>query len=165
MQLIPELAKQVQSLTVFQRSPNWIVRKGNRRYTKFEKWMARKLPFVMKLNRALYSATGDHVLFPAIEGRALAKRIVRFMVNSNMNRHIKDPEMRKTLTPDYPIGAKRVLFADDYYPSLTRENVDLVASGVEAMTANGITASDGTQVECDVVVFACLLYTSPSPRD
>ena len=83
------------------------------------------------------------------------------MANSNLRKQIKDPEMRKRLTPDYPIGAKRILFADDYYPSLTRENVELVASGVEAMTANGVTASGGTQTECDVVVFATGFYTNP----
>ena len=161
VQLIPELAKQVKSLTIFQRSPNWIVRKGNRPYTKFEKWVARKLPVTMKMNRGLYSALGDYVLFPAIKGRGLETWIVNRMANSNLRKQIKDPEMRKRLTPDYPIGAKRILFADDYYPSLTRENVELVASGVEAMTANGVPASGGTQTECDVVVFATGFYTNP----
>ena len=115
----------------------------------------------MKMNRGLYSALGDYVLFPAIKGRGLETWIVNRMANSNLRKQIKDPEMRKRLTPDYPIGAKRILFADDYYPSLTRENVELVASGVEAMTANGVTASGGTQTECDVVVFATGFYTNP----
>ena len=161
VQLIPEVAKQAQNLTMFQRSLNWILKKGNRRYKKFEKWIARKLPFTMRLNRGLYAASGDYGLFPAIQGRALQTWGVKFMLNANLRKHIKDPEMRKTLTPDFPIGAKRILFADAYYPALMRDNVDLLASGVKRMTRAGVVASDGTQVDCDVVIFATGFYTNP----
>ena len=161
VQLIPEVAKQAQHLTIFQRSPNWMLDKRNRRYKTFEKWIARKFPFTMKMKRAFIFGSGDYFLFPAIRGRAFQSWIVKLMATANMRKHVKDPDMRKTLTPDFPIGAKRILFADAYYPALMRDNVDLLASGVERMTRDGVVASDGTQIDCDVVIFATGFYTNP----
>ena len=48
-----------------------------------------------------------------------------------------DPALRAKLVPDYPIGAKRVLFNDDYYPTLNRANVRLVTDGVERIEPDG----------------------------
>jgi cation diffusion facilitator CzcD-associated flavoprotein CzcO len=40
----------------------------------------------------------------------------------HLRRQVRDPALRARLVPDYPIGAKRVLFNDDYYPTLNRAN-------------------------------------------
>jgi cation diffusion facilitator CzcD-associated flavoprotein CzcO len=161
VQLIPEVAEQAEHLTIFQRSPNWILRKGNRRYLKIEKWLAKTFPFIMKMNRSAFFAMGDRLLFPGIEGRVFETWILKRMLSFNLKKHIKDPELRKVLTPDYPVGAKRILFADGFYPALLRDDVDLVASGIDRLTEDSVIASNGTQTQADVVIFATGFYTNP----
>lgn len=161
VQLIPHVAKVAKRLTVFQRSPNWILNKGNRRITRIEKWFARTFPLLMKIKRGYSAAQGEYVLFPAIKGARLQSKLLKHQAEAAIKKHIKDPEMQKALTPNYSIGAKRILFIDDYYPALAQDNVDLVTSGIEKMTSNGLVASDGTEVECDVVIFATGFRTNP----
>jgi cation diffusion facilitator CzcD-associated flavoprotein CzcO len=67
---------------------------------------------------------------------------------------VADPELRRKLTPDYPIGCKRVLFADDYYPALMRENVSLVTEGIERIVPEGVVTTDGITHKADVLVYA-----------
>jgi cation diffusion facilitator CzcD-associated flavoprotein CzcO len=67
---------------------------------------------------------------------------------------VADPELRRKLTPDYPIGCKRVLFADDYYPALQLPNVTLETEMIERITSHGIRTRDGVDHALDVLVFA-----------
>jgi cation diffusion facilitator CzcD-associated flavoprotein CzcO len=65
------------------------------------------------------------VLFPAIQGKPMRRWFIKQLCLRNLRRTVKDPELRRKLTPDYPVGAKRVLFGDRYFPALTRDNVTL----------------------------------------
>jgi len=55
--------------------------------------------------------------------------------------------------PDYPIGCKRILFSNDWYPALARDHVEVVTEAVTEITATGVTAADGTHREADVIVW------------
>ncbi len=161
VQLIPEVAKSVKKLSVFQRSPNWIVNKGDKVYSGFDKWLARTFPFTRKLNRATYAAFGEYVLYPAIKGSKWASFLLQKKALFDMKKHIKDPELRKALTPDFPVGAKRILFTDHFYPALAFENVELINSGVDKITADGVLSTDGRFTETDVIVYATGFYSNP----
>ena len=67
---------------------------------------------------------------------------------------MSDPALRKKLTPSYPIGCKRILIVDDFYPTLQRKNVALVTDGIEKITATGVVTKDGVEHACDVIVWA-----------
>ncbi len=71
----------------------------------------------------------------------------------HLRRQVPDPALRARLTPTYTMGCKRVLVSDDYYPALTRSNVDLVTAGIREVTATGIVTADGTHREVDAIVF------------
>ena len=62
-----------------------------------------------------------------------------------------DPELRAKLTPDYPLGCKRVLVSSDFYPAIQRRDVELVTDRIERVTAGGIVTSDGKLRECDTI--------------
>jgi cation diffusion facilitator CzcD-associated flavoprotein CzcO len=66
---------------------------------------------------------------------------------------IADPELRAKLTPDYQIGCKRVLLANDYYPALTRENVEVITDGIAAVRPRSIVSADGTERAVDTIIF------------
>src|SRR5439155_17042327 len=66
---------------------------------------------------------------------------------------VKDPELRRKLTPSYTIGCKRILLSNDYYPAGSKPNVALVTEGIREITPRGIVAGDGTEHEVDVIVW------------
>jgi cation diffusion facilitator CzcD-associated flavoprotein CzcO len=74
----------------------------------------------------------------------------------NLNKSVPDPELRAKLTPSYSIGCKRVLGSDRYYQALQKGNVELIASAVSQVSADGtITAADGsTAADVDAIILA-----------
>lgn len=153
IQFIPQIAPHVQQLFIFQRSANWMVPKFDRAYTEAEKrWLTRS-PILAKLYRWWTWGRYER-LFPIFRrNRFLSKRMERVALD-NMHSHISDPTLREVLTPDYPIGGKRILFSDDYYPTLERDNVEVVANGIERVTEDGIVTSDGQQRQLDALILA-----------
>jgi cation diffusion facilitator CzcD-associated flavoprotein CzcO len=84
----------------------------------------------------------------------LLARLGQQIARRHLRRQVRDPALRAKLVPDYPIGAKRVLFNDDYYPTLSRANVRLVTGGVARIEPEGVRTQDGELVPADVIVFA-----------
>lgn len=154
VQIIPEIAKEVKHLTVFQRTPNWVIPRLDRPITDEEKALMMTAPHVAMMNRDLIYQGADYLFWQAFswtkEGRAAYTRVAL----NHLAEQVPDPELRKKLTPDYPIGCKRVLIADDIYPALTRENVTLETGAIARITPKGIETKDGTKHDVDVIVYA-----------
>ena len=64
-----------------------------------------------------------------------------------------DPELLAKATPDYEIGCKRVLFTSDWYPTLRRDEVELVTAGIERVGTDSILAADGVEREADTIIY------------
>ena len=64
-----------------------------------------------------------------------------------------DPELLAKATPDYEIGCKRVLFTSDWYPTLRRDEVELVTAGIERVGTDSILAADGVEREADAIIY------------
>ncbi|WP_298917691.1 NAD(P)/FAD-dependent oxidoreductase [uncultured Algimonas sp.] len=161
VQLIPELAKTVRTLTVYHRSPNWIIDKSDRPYSALEKRIGKAVPAFAKLYRAAIWAQGEYGLWPAIRGKPLQSRILRKEHETKLaDAFPDDPAMREKLTPDYPIGARRILLSDTYIPALARDNVKVVFDPIERFTQGGIVAG-GVERPHDVVAFATGFVTNP----
>ena len=160
VQVIPAIAPKVRQLTVYGRTPNWIVKKPDRAYTRAEKWLGRRLPWLAKLYRGSLWSLGEFVIWPTIRGNRVTSAALRAQNWWLKRRAIFNPELRKKLTPNYPLGAKRILFSSDYYPALARENVELVTDRIETFTEQGIRAG-GEERPHDVVVFATGFQTNP----
>jgi len=160
-QLIPEVAKIAKHLTVYQRNPNWIINKHDRPYSKFEKWLSGKLPFMAKLYRGGLWCQGEFLIWPVIKGAKLRGALVRKLNALEIKKHVKDPVKRAKLTPDYPVGAKRILLSDKYYPAIGRENVTLETDGIAKIQKAGIETKAGTKHAHDVIVYATGFHTNP----
>lgn len=161
VQFIPKIAPEVKQLTIYQRSPNWILPKVDRAYTRPELWLSEKIPALQKLYRLGLWLRGEWLLFPAIRGSRVMRWLLRMWNRRLLTRSISDPEMIKALTPDYPVGAKRILLADDYYSTLARDNVELVTERVDHFTQDGIVDSAQTQRRHDVVIYSTGFKTNP----
>ena len=160
VQLIPEVAQIAEKLTVYQRSANWVIDKGDRPYWAIEKWVAKYIPVIQEFYRFGIWATGEYIIYPIIRGAKIRTALARAKNRWDMKKHIKDPELRKTLTPDYPIGAKRILFSDKFYQALARDNVELVTAGIDEVTPDGIRSS-GDHRQHDVIIYATGFHTNP----
>lgn len=165
VQFIPEIAKQVEELTIYQRSPNWVLAKVDRPYAKWEQRVSAKFPFIGKLYRRFIWLLGEYGVLPAIKGNRFSRWAVRKACLANLNKHVNDQELRRKLTPNYPVGAKRVLFSDHYFPALARENVNLNMNGVAEFTQTGVLDTQGKAVDADVIIYATGFQTNPFLAD
>jgi cation diffusion facilitator CzcD-associated flavoprotein CzcO len=72
----------------------------------------------------------------------------------HLHSQVKDPELRAKLTPDYPIGCKRILFSNDFYPALAEPTVEVVTEAVTEVRPHGVVDATGREHPADVVVYA-----------
>ncbi|PTR30556.1 cation diffusion facilitator CzcD-associated flavoprotein CzcO [Rhodococcus sp. OK519] len=151
VQFVPEVAKQAAHLDVFQRTAHWILPKLDRPITPTEKRLFDAVPGARKAYRGAIYWTHESLIAGFMHPRLMAglERAARGL----LRRQVPDRRLRATLTPDYTIGCKRILVSSNYYPTLQRENVDLVTSGIAEFTASGIRTVDGVEHPADVVVF------------
>ena len=161
IQLIPEVAKVARKLTVYHRSPNWIINKGDRPYSALEKWIGKAIPAFAKLYRGAIWASGEYGLWPTIQGKPLQSWVLRKQHEKKLKEAFPDdPNMRARLTPDYPIGARRILLSDNYIPALARDNVEIVFEPIDRFTPSGIVAGR-VERDHDVVALATGFITNP----
>ena len=156
VQIVPEIARTAQQVDVFQRTANWIIPRDDRAYRGWEKWLFRHVPGVNKLYRLFLFLRYDWLAYPIVKtaGRNLARRWAMSQFRRCLNGSIEDPGLRAKLTPDYPMGCKRILISDDFYAALTRDNVTLVTAGIERFTPAGVQTVDGAEHAADVIVYA-----------
>ncbi|MER5944752.1 NAD(P)/FAD-dependent oxidoreductase [Streptomyces sp. NPDC001904] len=162
IQIVPAVQKEVGKLTLFQRTPPWVMPRADRAITRAERWLHRQLPFTTQARRGLLWGIRE------LQVQAFTKRpdelgVVERLAKRNMYRAIKDPALRAKLTPDYRIGCKRILLSNAYYPALAQPNVDVVASGLAEIRGNTLVAADGTEAEVDAIVFGTGFHVTDMP--
>ncbi len=153
IQFVPEIAPKAKKLTIFQRSANWIVPKPDRPYTEFEKRMFRRFPWLVKLHRYQIYLTLERNFLAFIQGSFFGKLFERAS-RKEIETHIKDPELAKKLTPDYPAGCKRILLSNDWFPTMARPNVDVETSHIAKVTPEGLVTEDGVTHKADVIIYS-----------
>jgi cyclohexanone monooxygenase len=162
IQIVPELQKVASHLDVYQRTAPWIIPRNDRVYGRLERAALRRVPGLRRLYRTgLY--WGHEAFVPAFTlAPKLALPAVK-QATANINRGIKDPELRAKVTPTFMLGCKRVLRSNDWYPALAADNVDLVTDPIAKVTGNAIVTADGTEREIDVLVVATGFWTTELP--
>jgi cation diffusion facilitator CzcD-associated flavoprotein CzcO len=152
IQIVPAIAPLAEKLTLFQRTPPWVIPRRDAAVSPRRRALYRRLPGYARLVRG--------AIYWFLEIRALAftrkpslMQAAEKLALRHLAAQISDPALRARLTPAYRMGCKRVLVSDDYYPSLLRPNVEVVSEPIEALGERSI-ASGGIDRPVDVVVFA-----------
>ena len=154
-QIVPAIAPIVGKLSVFQREPGHVVKKGARDFTPDERAKLCR-PWAYRLQRIrCFLATAE------VRGRTVpipGSRLNTKLGNQALD-HIKEvfrdrPELAERVTPKYPFHGKRIILSDDYFPALLRDNVALIPKAVARVTPTGVVDSDGVEHEVDVLVMA-----------
>jgi cation diffusion facilitator CzcD-associated flavoprotein CzcO len=157
VQLIPEVAKIAGELTVFQRTPIWVVPKIDGRIPKPVQRLFARAPITQRIARFVNTSMLELMMVTAVLHFRQAKRLNRGasgMAIRHMRRQIADPELRRKLTPDYDFGCKRPTFSNDYFPTFTKPNVTLETTSIDHFEADGVVMSDGRKTEIDTLVLA-----------
>ncbi|WP_433790600.1 flavin-containing monooxygenase [Actinoplanes sp. CA-252034] len=152
IQLVPAIAGRAAHITVFQRTAPWTVPKPDRRYGRIRRLLSRRLPVLMRLSRG---ATWLLTLVPgaALHGNRLVNAGVRGYAWIQRRWQVRDPALLAKVTPDEPIGCKRLLFTNAWLPTLSRPDVDLVTEKIVTITPTGVRTADGADHPCDVLVY------------
>ena len=128
IQIVPAIQPVAAGLTLFQRTPAWVMPRRDRRITDAEKWLYRQVPATERLVRAGLHASREALVVAFVKQPALFGTARRIALR-HLDRAVPDPDLRARLTPGYMMGCKRILLSNDYYPALTQPNTELVAAG------------------------------------
>lgn len=163
VQIVPSIVDKAAHLDLFQRTPNWIIPRLDRAYPASWKRAFRSFPFLGRLHRwQLYWMLESR--WPLFLRRNRSNDKERRLALHHLEAQVPDPDLRARLTPDYPPGCKRILVSDDFYPALTRENVDLVTDPIARIEPEGIVTSDGALHRADAIILATGFRPTDVPR-
>jgi cation diffusion facilitator CzcD-associated flavoprotein CzcO len=161
IQFVPEIQPKVAKLSLFQRTPPWLLPHRSRPVSRLEHAVYQGFPPAQRLARAgiywareLYAFGFQH---PGIMRRA--QRVAQW----HLRRHVPDPALRAKLTPDYTMGCKRILPSNRYLPALTQSNVDVVTDGIVEVRPDAIVTADGAVHEVDTIILATGFHVTDSP--
>ena len=162
IQYVPAIQPEVEHVTVFQRTPPWVMPHPNRRTTKLERRVYRTVPALQKLVRGAVYASRESFVLGFVKNPRLMK-IGDTIARQHMRRQIRDPELLEKVMPGYTMGCKRILPSNKWYPALQEPNVDLVAGGVDRVTPTGVVGSDGVERPVDAIVFGTGFHVTDMP--
>ncbi|WP_224998662.1 NAD(P)/FAD-dependent oxidoreductase [Cesiribacter sp. SM1] len=152
IQIVPSIAPQVAALTVLQRTPAWVTHRFDYKIGAFGRQLYRHFPFLLQIKRNAIFWLNELFGLGFVGNKNMNKLLERISL-LKLQKEVKDPRIRRKLTPDYTIGCKRILRSDDYYPTFNRENVNLVIESIECFTERGIVTADGKEHQLDAVIF------------
>ncbi len=162
IQFVPQIQPKVGQVQLYQRTPPWIVPRMDRPITSVEKRMFRMFPPLMSLVRGwIYGA--NEALVVGLVYRPRLMKIVERVARLHLRRQVRDPELRRKLTPKYRIGCKRILRADDYYPALSKPNVDVITDGIREIRPHSIVTADGVEREVDTIIYGTGFHVTDQP--
>jgi len=162
VQLVPELARLAAHVTLFQRTPAWIVPRGGGDIPVPERERLADSPGALARLRAELYAEGEQ-RFASRSGDAAASAAARDAALAHLHAQVTDPALRAALTPDYAFGCKRVLLSDAFYPSVASDAVTLEPTELAAVDGSTLTAASGERYEADVLVLATGFAAAEQP--
>ncbi|KRA37654.1 MULTISPECIES: flavin-containing monooxygenase [unclassified Nocardioides] len=152
VQFIPRVQPQADHLTVFQRTPTWILPHPDRPVGTATRLLYRRVPGAQAAARKAWELTFE-ALVPGFINEPRLQKPLEVMGRALLRKQVRDPELRARLTPSYAVGCKRPTFSNTYYPALTAENTTVVSDGIVEVTERGIVTADGAEHELDTIIF------------
>ncbi|MEM9254301.1 MAG: NAD(P)/FAD-dependent oxidoreductase [Pseudomonadota bacterium] len=157
VQIVPRLADHDCTLTVLQRTPNWIMPRNWKPYSLTYRHRLKQFPFLIRLLRF-----GQGLLMGTVhEGVTLGhKRMEQYEARALnfINESFPDETIRDAVTPKTSYGCKRGLVSDEFYPALNQPHVELVPEGLVEVRPHSIVTESGREIEADIIVY-CTGYS------
>lgn len=164
IQFVPAIVDDVAALTVFQRSAPYVVPKPDRTYAAWQGRFFNRAPRIHHVVRRGVFHLSEQ-LNKTLDDKGVLVRVLRRAWQAHLRHQVKDKALRAELVPDYPLGCKRLLFSNDWYPALTRDHVAVETAAIERVEREGVRTADGTLHACDVLIlgtgFAATDFLAP----
>jgi cation diffusion facilitator CzcD-associated flavoprotein CzcO len=157
VQVIPELAKKASELTVYQRTPIWVMPKPDVALSPAVQRIFARLPVAQRIVRWITDTAIEFMMVIAMWKFRYFKRVNFAAADlSKVFRLllVRDTQLWRKLNPDYDFGCKRPTMSNSYYRAFTKPHVHLETSGIERIEPDGIVACDGTKRFIDSLVLA-----------
>jgi cation diffusion facilitator CzcD-associated flavoprotein CzcO len=153
IQIVPELVKQAAFVKVFQRTPGWVLPRLDVATPPAVQALFARVPATQQLARQLLFWGHEATAAAMVWNTPLTSLVAR-LGRAHIRAQVKDPWLRRQLTPDFAPGCKRMLISSDYYPALQRQNCKLIDWPIATLSPVGIRTSDGIEHHLDCIVFA-----------
>ena len=157
VQLIPQAARQVAELTVFQRTAIWVSPKPDYPVPAPVRLAFRAAPLTQRAVRLVGSTVLEAMMVAGVlhyEQLPVVNKVAERFCRAHLHRQVRDPELRRKLTPDYSFGCKRSTFSNDYFPTYTLPHVHLETTTIERVDESGIVTVDDRRTDIDVLILA-----------
>ncbi|MEC3955191.1 NAD(P)/FAD-dependent oxidoreductase [Nocardia sp. CDC153] len=152
IQYIPEIQPRAAHLTVFQRTAPWVLPKFDTDYKPVHQRILVEIPGMPVAERFSWWAIAEFVALGLVEFPGIVRMVSR-IAEKHLAEQVTDPVLRAKLTPDYPIGCKRGLFSNDFYPALCEPNVEVETTAITEIVPEGIRTADGVTHPADVIIY------------
>ncbi|MEY8839973.1 flavin-containing monooxygenase [Cribrihabitans sp. XS_ASV171] len=152
VQFVPEIAKRAAHVTIFQRTPPYVLPRPDGPIAPSTRRLYRRLPLLARLRRQIIYTLYEF-RHRAFRGEERAVNFAMKMWREGMEKYIHDPREQARLTPPYRIGCKRILSSNDWYRTLARDNVTVIPEGVSAIDGDRLTTASGRDMQADALIW------------
>ncbi|MGA8257471.1 MAG: NAD(P)/FAD-dependent oxidoreductase [Nocardioides sp.] len=153
IQIIPEVVKVAASVKVFQRTAGWVMPRVDLPTPGIAKAVFAKVPLVQQAARsALF--LGHEAAATGLVWDTPITTAIQHLGKAHLRLTVKDPWLRRQLTPEFRAGCKRMLMSSDYYPALQQDNCKLITWPIATVSPRGLRTSDGIEHDLDCIIFA-----------
>lgn len=162
IQVVPEIARDVEKLTVFQRTPIWISPRPDKPLRHTGITAVRRFVVVRWLKRFLSEGMIEVFTFAIVNFKRLPFLVAigELYLRMTMRGQVRDRALRAKLMPDYGLGCKRPATSNRYLRTFNRDNVELETDGIDRIDAGGVRTKSGTYHALDTLVLATGFMTT-----
>lgn len=161
IQFVPQVQPLAKALIVFQRTAPWVLPKADFPLNDRAKGVLTRFPAIQQTWRKSVSGILNGINLGLRNPTLLEP--VNYLGKQLLKSQIQDDELRENVTPNFSIGCKRLLFANNYYPALQQSNVELVPHGLVEIEGNTVIAANGERHEVDVIIWGTGFEVSHPP--
>ncbi|TQN43477.1 cation diffusion facilitator CzcD-associated flavoprotein CzcO [Blastococcus colisei] len=162
IQVVPAIQPVVGSIAVYQRTPAWVVPRTDHPVKPWMRRLYRVVPRLQNAIRAFLYLFREFLVIGMAKNRRFLKPVGK-LARAHLHRQVRDPKLRKALTPDYTIGCKRILISNDYFPAVAAPNAELVTAGIAEVRPHSIVTRDGVERPTDSIVLATGFHVTDLP--
>jgi cation diffusion facilitator CzcD-associated flavoprotein CzcO len=162
VQIVPAIQPDVRGLTIFQRTPGWVIPRLDRAISEAERRVLRAVPALQRIPRGWQYLVRD-LLMHQLMHRRWMRRVVQVLAKTFLRLSVDDPGLRAKLRPDYEIGCKRILITNQWYRALNKPNVSVETSPIQEVREHAVITANGVQHEVDAIVLATGFHSTDPP--
>ncbi|MDY6810581.1 MAG: NAD(P)/FAD-dependent oxidoreductase [Actinomycetota bacterium] len=157
VQLVPEIARRARTLTVFQRTPIWVVPKLDFPIPRPVQRIFARVPATQRIARLINTTALEALMvFGVLHFKQfrVGNRGAELLARAHLRAQVRDRRTRRALTPSYDFGCKRPTFSNSYLRAFNDRHVSLETSSIDRFEPDAIVTVDGERIEVDALVLA-----------